>query len=83
MAAVGQDLASQLSGQSPQRPPQQPSSAKKTARPARALRSLDQVVAGYVVLQVTAQESHVRREPGDEFRFEVAASGQIAVQAAP
>ena len=58
-------------------------SAKKAASPATALSPFDQVVAADVVLQVAAQESGVRRQPGGEFRFELTAGNQSAVQAAP
>ena len=83
VAAVGQDLPGQLPGQPAHGQPQQPLVGEEDGQAGQGLEALDQVVAADVVLQVAAQETRVSREPGDEVRFDVAASCEITVQAAP
>ena len=65
------------------RQPQEPLVGEEDGQADQGLEPLDQVVAADVVLQVPAQESRMGREPGDEVRFDVAASHEIMVQAAP
>jgi hypothetical protein len=83
VAAVSQNLSSQLPGQPPQRQPQEPLIGEENGKASQGLESFDQVVAADVVLEVPTQKSRMSREPGDEIRFYVAPGCEVMVQTAP